>query len=237
MSSTRTISVLLAFTLTLAVAAPPAHAANYTQYGQRNGKTLKQKIFSPMGKKIMSIVGAGAILMSALGAGAAWKVVDVRNELVTKQEQVKASAADIQVEIQRRFDLIPNEVQAVKGSAQFEQGTLVKVAEARAAMMGATTVEGKIAALKDLKSSFIAVQEAYPQLKANANFQKLMLSLEQTENRITVARDGYNDAVAAYNTFLKTFPNSMFAGSTFKPAAFFSATPGAENAPTVDLSK
>lgn len=173
------------------------------------------------------------------------------NSIPTAEENAKARWADVQNEYQRRSDLIPNLVSTVKGAGAQEKGTLVEVAQARAA---ATQIHlspddlkdpAKVAAYEQAQNrvstaltSLRPLQEAYPDLKTNQNFLSLQSQLEGTENRITIARRDYNDAVQQYNTQIRTFPNAIGAKIFYgaKPMVPFQATaPGAENAPKVSF--
>jgi len=170
------------------------------------------------------------------------------NNLVTKEETVNQSWANVQNVYQRRSDLIPNLVATVKGVANFEKSTLTAVIEARAK---ATSVNinpknldeaslQKFQAAQDGLSSALSrlmvVVERYPELKATQNFAELQAQLEGTENRITVERRNFNEAAQAYNTYLRRFPNSIFAGMFgFQKKAYFAAQKGAENAPKVEF--
>jgi LemA protein len=170
------------------------------------------------------------------------------NGLVESDEAVKASWAQVENVYQRRSDLIPNLVATVKGSAQHEEKVLTEVAEARAS---ATQVKlsaddlnnpEKMKAFEDAQSKLssslgrlLMVSENYPDLKANAAFRDLQVQLEGTENRITVERKRYNDAVQAYNVKVRSFPTMVVAKFTgFKPKEVFKATTAnADKAPEV----
>jgi len=168
------------------------------------------------------------------------------NSMVSLDENVKAKWANVQSDYQRRNDLIPSLVNTVKGAANFEQQTLTQVVEARAK---ATSVQvnpenltpEKIAEFQQAQSGvssalsrLLAVVEAYPDLKANANFMDLQKQLEGTENRIKVSRNDFNTSVQEYNSTVRTFPNNIFAGMFgFKTKQGFAADPGAEKAPEV----
>ncbi|MBD8639021.1 LemA family protein [Sphingomonas sp. CFBP 13733] len=170
------------------------------------------------------------------------------NSIPTAEENVKARWADVQNDYQRRADLIPNLVATVKAAGAQEKSILVEVTQARAA---ASTVQvsgddltdpAKIEQFSRVQGavglSLQRLQEAYPELKSQANYTTLMSQLEGTENRITIARRDYNGAVQAYNTKIRTFPDAVgakiFHGA--KPMVPFAATtPGAETAPTVNF--
>ncbi|WP_370913310.1 LemA family protein [Chitinophaga sp. RCC_12] len=168
------------------------------------------------------------------------------NGLVTKDENVKNKWGVVQSSYQRRADLIPNLVATVKGAANFETETLEKVIQARASAtqikvdvndLSPEKIQQYQAAQGQLSQALgrlLAVSEAYPDLKANANFQNLQAQLEGTENRINVARNDFNEAVNAYNSSVRTFPNNIVAGITgFKQKGYFEAAAGAQNAPEV----
>ena len=170
------------------------------------------------------------------------------NNLVTKEETVNQSWANVQNVYQRRSDLIPNLVATVKGVANFEKSTLTAVIEARANAskvninpknLDEASLQKFQAAQDGISSSLsrlMVVVERYPELKATQNFAELQAQLEGTENRITVERRNFNEAAQAYNTYLRRFPNSIFAGMFgFQKKAYFAAQKGAENAPKVEF--
>lgn len=142
-----------------------------------------------------------------------WFVVSY-NGFVRLNNRVKEAWADIEVQLKRRYDLIPNLVSTVKGYAAHESGTLEKVTEARTMAMQAGTADAKAAAENQLSGalkSLFAVSEAYPDLKANTNFLALQTELSDTENKIQAARRFYNGNVRDYNTKLQVFPSNMIA--------------------------
>ncbi len=159
------------------------------------------------------------------------------NQFVTLDEGVKSSWAQVENQLQRRFDLIPNLVETVKGYAKQEQDVLVQVTNARARVGGATTVPDKISANNELSgalSRLLVVVERYPELKSNQNFLRLQDELAGTENRIAVERRRYNEAVQAYNVAIRSFPANLLAGTFgFGKAAFFEAPAAAKAAPQV----
>ena len=159
------------------------------------------------------------------------------NQFVTLDEAVKSSWAQVENQLQRRYDLIPNLVETVKGYAKQEQNVLVEVTNARARVGGATTVPDKIAANNELSSALsrlLVVVERYPDLKSNQNFLRLQDELAGTENRISVERRRYNEAVQAYNVAIRSFPANLLAGMYgFTKAAFFEAPAAAKAAPQV----
>jgi len=164
-----------------------------------------------------------------------------RNQMVVKNEAVKAAWAQVDVVLQRRSDLIPNLVETVKGYALQEQKVFGDIAAARAALGGAKTPADKIAAngaLDSALSRLLVVVENYPQLKSNENFQRLQDELAGTENRIAVERRRYNDVVQDYNTYIALFPNSLVASIAgfARNDAYFKTDEGARNAPKVNFN-
>ncbi|MEC5147188.1 LemA family protein [Chitinophaga sp. 212800010-3] len=168
------------------------------------------------------------------------------NGLVSKEENVKNKWGQVQSAYQRRADLIPNLVATVKGAANFEQGTLEKVVQARASAtqikvdandLSPEKIQQYQAAQGQLSSALgrlLMVTENYPDLKANANFQNLQAQLEGTENRINVSRNDFNNAVNEYNSSMRTFPTNIVAGITgFKQKGYFEAAAGSDKAPEV----
>ena len=140
--------------------------------------------------------------------------------------------------LQRRADLVPNLVATVKGFATHEETVFGDIANARAGLLNARDPQSKIEANGKLDSAFgrlLALSENYPELKSNQNFLALQDQLEGSENRISVARNRYNQALQAYNTFIRQFPNSIWAGiAGFQPDnAYFAASEGAKTVPTV----
>ena len=165
--------------------------------------------------------------------------VALYNNLVKLRNMVDNAWAQIDVQLQRRLDLIPNLVETVKGYASHERGTLDEVTEARAALANAGTPAGKMEAdnmLTGALKSLFAVAEAYPDLKANANFQQLQAELSSTEDKISYMRQSYNDTVMKYNTAIQTFPAVLFAGMMgFSQRESFDAVAGSDVAPKVQF--
>jgi LemA protein len=159
------------------------------------------------------------------------------NQFVTLDESVKSSWAQVENQLQRRYDLIPNLVETVKGYAKQEKDVLVEVTNARARVGGATTVPDKITANNELSgalSRLLVVVERYPDLKSNQNFLRLQDELAGTENRIAVERRRYNEAVQVYNVAIRSFPANLLADTFgFAKAAFFEAPAAAKAAPQV----
>jgi len=179
------------------------------------------------------------LVILAVVAGA---LVLIYNGLVTKRNRVDEAWAQIEVQLKRRHDLIPNLVNAVKGYMGFEQNVLTAVTEARANAVsaGAQGVAAQAQAENALSStlrSLFAVVENYPDLKANQNVLALQEELTTTENQISFSRQNYNASVLDYNNGIQTFPNVMFAGMFgFTKRDFFDAEPEAATVPSVDLS-
>jgi LemA protein len=167
--------------------------------------------------------------------------VGARNQMVAKNETVKAAWSQVDIVLQRRADLIPNLVETVKGFALQEQTVFGDIAKARSRLLSANTPADKIAANQQLDGALgrlLVVVENYPQLKSNENFLRLQDELAGTENRIAVERKRYNDALQDYNTFIGLFPNSLWAGMAgFKRNdAYFTASEGSRTTPKVDFS-
>lgn len=169
-------------------------------------------------------------------------VVSIYNGLVGRRNRIDEALAQIQVQLKRRHDLIPNLVNAVKGYMQFEQKVLTDVTNARAAAVsaGSQGVAAQAQAENTLTStlrSLFAVVENYPDLKANQNVLSLQEQLTTTENQISFSRQHYNATVLDYNNGIQTFPNNVFAGMFgFTKRDFFEAEPEATAVPNVDLS-
>ena len=154
-------------------------------------------------------------------------VVSTYNSLVVLRNRVKDQWAQIDVQLKRRFDLIPNLVETVKGYAKHESETLENVVKARNSYLSATTPEGQMEADGELTkavSKIFALAESYPELKANTNFMDLQGQLTETEDKISVARQLYNDVVLKYNNKLQVIPSNIVAALFhFQPEAFFKA--------------
>ncbi len=168
------------------------------------------------------------------------------NGMVERQENVSAKWGQVQNVYQRRADLIPNLVNTVKGAANFEQQTLTAVVEARAKATQVNLRADELTpeniakfqqaqgGLSQALGKLMVLTENYPNLKANQNFMDLQAQLEGTENRITVERMSFNEAVQDYNTYIKTFPNNMLASTFgFTPKGYFEADAAAQKAPEV----
>ena len=142
-------------------------------------------------------------------------IIGVYNGLVRSRQKVRNSWSQIEVQLQRRFDLIPNLVETVKGYAKHESGVFEKVAELRTAWANASTISEKAELGNELSNTLktiMSVSENYPELKANSNFISLQQQLQETENKIAFSRQFYNDTVTMYNTKTEVFPSNIIAG-------------------------
>lgn len=176
-----------------------------------------------MGEKMNSWIIVGIVVAVII-----FFIVILYNSLIRLKNQVKNSWAQIDVQLKRRNDLIPNLIETVKGYMKHEKETLENITKARSAMMDAKGVEDKAQAsnqmTQTLKSLF-AVSENYPDLKANQNFMQLQEEITGTENKISYSRQHYNDIVMVFNTKIQTFPYNMFASMlNFKDEKMFEAT-------------
>ena len=181
----------------------------------------------------------GWILLAILGLVLAWLILTY-NGLVTIRNDVQSSWKQIDVQLKRRHDLIPNLVSTVKGAMEFEQDTLEKVISARAKAVSAGTPASKAEAenvLTQALGRLFAVMENYPALKSNQNVTQLQEELTSTENRISFARQLYNDLVANYRTKLQVFPNNVISSMfNFQSEGYFGAEEADRAVPGVNLS-
>jgi len=164
--------------------------------------------------------------------------VSARNQMVAKDQNVKSMWSEVDVQLERRADLIPNLVETVKGFTKEESTVFGDIANARAGMLNAQGPQAKIAANGQLDGAIgrlLLLTENYPQLRSSEQFKRLQDELAGTENRIGVARKRYNDAIQDYNTFILQFPNNIWAGMAgFKEnTAYFTASPAARTVPSV----
>jgi LemA protein len=195
-----------------------------------------------LGLGCLAVIVIGVIILGAWGAGS-------YNGMVKLDQQVRQSWAQVENVYQRRADLIPNLVETVKGAAEFERETFTAVAEARA-KVGQIQVDQNMLSNPEAFAQFQQAQdqlgsalsrllvtvERYPDLKATQNFRDLQVQLEQTENRITVERQRFNESAQAFNTKRMSFPMVFVAplfGSRFAEKVYFKAQPGTETAPQV----
>ncbi|MGH9564071.1 MAG: LemA family protein [Terracidiphilus sp.] len=164
--------------------------------------------------------------------------VTAKNQMVAKDQAVKEAWSNVNADLERRADLIPNLVETVKGFTKEESTVFGDIANARAGMLNAQGPQAKIAANNQLDGAIgrlLLLTENYPQLLSSDQFMRLQDELAGTENRIKVSRMRYNDAIRDYNTYILQFPNSIWAGIAgfHQNNAYFEASPGAQNAPVV----
>lgn len=195
-----------------------------------------------LGKWTIPAVSVGIVVLIAIVLGGTY------NGLVASRETVNKATGDLQSAYQRRSDLIPNLVNVVKGSADFEQDTLTQVVEARSKATGVQLPDNatpeQMQAFQDAQgelsgalSRLLVTVEAYPNIKSTEAFRDLQVQLEGTENRINVARNDFNNVVRPYNQKVQTFPTNLVAGMFgFKTTPYFEAKEGAQDAPTVDFA-
>lgn len=187
-------------------------------------------------KKIFGPIGIFVIILVIL----ALLFIPKYNSLVTAEESVESKWAQVENQLQRRYDLIPNLVESVKGYANHEKEVIASITDARAQMGSAHSPKEQAVAndaLNGALSRLLVVVENYPNLKADANFRQLMDELAGTENRLAVAREDYNNEVQVFNKTVKRFPGNLIAGIFgFEQKEYFKATAGAEKAPSIDFS-
>ncbi|HEY5998902.1 MAG TPA: LemA family protein [bacterium] len=185
------------------------------------------------GVKIAVIIGVIALVVGG------W-LVKGYNGVIRMDEAIKAQWAQVENQLKRRYDLIPNLVETVKGFATHEREIFTTLAEARTKYFSAQTVGEKVEASRGLEgalSRLLLLQENYPQLKANENFLKLQDSLEGTENRIAVERKRYNDEVRTLNAYIRGFPGSIFASlARVQQAVYYDLPAGQEETPKVKFN-
>jgi len=185
--------------------------------------------------KRTGVIVAAVIVILALAIGGSY------NSMVSLSETVDSKWSQVENQLQRRADLIPNLVATVKGYAVHEESIMTEIAAARSRLVGSGSVADKAEAdqaLSGALSRLLVVVERYPNLKADANFRQLQDDLAGTENRIAVARKDYNDAVQVYNAKIKKFPTVLWARMLgFSPREYFEASDSAQNVPQVDFSK
>jgi len=180
---------------------------------------------------VIPVIIVGIVLLIIL------YVISVYNSLVVLRNRVKDQWAQIDVQLKRRFDLIPNLVETVKGYAKHEKGTLKEVIEARNKFTTAGDINSEIEAnnmLTGALNKLFSLTESYPELKANTNFLKLQDELQETEDKVASARTFYNDIVLKFNNKVEQFPSNLIAGMFhFKAFDFFRAEEQAKDVPTV----
>ena len=203
---------------------------------QQDYRTQQNQLAQQKSKKRVWVIGAIVLAAILLLGG-----VGTYNGLVNKQQAVKNEFSNVDVQLQRRADLIPNLVSTVKGYAQHEEKVFSDIADARSRLLNAKTVDEKADANAQVSSALgrlLVLSENYPNLKADQQFLRLQDELAGTENRISVARRDYNAKVLDYNTSRQRFPRVIFANLMgFPPAEEFKADPGSREAPKVDFNK
>jgi LemA protein len=186
----------------------------------------------------IGLIVVGVLVLIALIFGG--QLIGIRNELVTQKNQIEGTWAEVDVQLMRRAELIPNLVNTVKGFAAHEKEVLANIANARSALLSARNPSERIAANSQLDSAIgrlLVVVENYPQLRANENFLRLQDELAGTENRIAVARRRYNEAIQQYNTTIDRFPNNIAAAlfGLQRNDAYFRTDPASRVAPKVQF--
>ena len=189
-------------------------------------------------KIALAVIGGLFVLVIVIALAAFSSYIGARNEMVAKDQAVKSKWSEVDVQLERRADLIPNLVETVKGFTKEESTVFGDIANARAGMLNAQGPAGKIAANGKLDSALgrlLLLTENYPQLRSSDQFMRLQDELAGTENRISVARKRYNDAIQEYNTFILQFPNNIWAGMAgyHENTAYFAAPESAKTAPAV----
>jgi LemA protein len=166
--------------------------------------------------------------------------IHARNQMVAEDQAVKSAWSEVDVQMERRADLIPNLVETVKGFTKEESTVFGDIANARAGMLNAQGPAGKIAAYNQMDGAIgrlLLLTENYPQLRSSDQFMRLQDELAGSENRVAVARKRYNDALQEYNTFVLQFPNNIWAGIAgyHQNSAYFEASPAAQQVPKVSF--
>jgi len=190
-----------------------------------------------MSKGILAVLGfVGLLFLAVLMAGCSF--VSAKNQMVAKDQEVKSKWSEVDVQLERRGDLIPNLVETVKGFTKEENSVYAEIANARTGLMNAQTPADKIAANTQVENALakvLVLTENYPQLRSSEQFMRLQDELSGTENRIGVARKRYNDAIQDYNTYILQFPASIWAGIAgyHQNDAYFKANDAARQVPGV----
>ncbi len=184
---------------------------------------------------VLGVIILGIVIFGASFSG-------IYNSLVSQRVEVQTQQAQIETQLQRRFDLVPNLVASVKGAQLQEQKVFKDIADARSHYAGTPSgTPEKMQAANQFESALgrlLVITENYPELKSNATVQDLMTQLEGTENRISVARQRYNEAVQAYNQHVQTFPTNLLAGMFgFRSFPMFESVQDGKSAPKVDFGK
>jgi LemA protein len=187
---------------------------------------------------VLGLIGL-IVVLALFGFGS---YASAKNQMVQKDQHVQASFSDIDIDLQRRADLIPNLVTTVQQYAKVETNILTNIAQARSGLLQAQTPNEKLAANDRLNTAILPLlrmQEAYPDLKSNQQFLRLEDELAGTENRIAVARRRYNQAIEDYNVYIQQFPNSIWANiAGYKPKdKYYQADATSRQAPKVEFAK
>ncbi|HXX37287.1 MAG TPA: LemA family protein [bacterium] len=182
---------------------------------------------------VLGIVIVGALIYSAIAG--------TYNHLVQANQQVNAAQANVETQLQRRFDLVPNLVEATRATLAQERAVFGAIAQARTRYAGTQPgTPERVEAANQYESAIarlLVIVENYPVLRSNDTVQALMRQLASTENEVAFARRGYNASVQAYDTMVQSFPTTLIAGSLgFHPRPYFQAQPGAEQAPRINLT-
>jgi len=184
-------------------------------------------------KRLLVVVAISGVAVASSGCS--------YNRFVGQEEAIKTQWAQVENQLQRRNDLIPNLVESTKGFAQQERDVFQSIADSRAKLAGAQTTEQKITAANEQTSALsrlLVVVENYPTLKSDATFARLMDEPAGTENRIAVERKRYNDTVQAYNSYIKQLPRGLYAGWLgFTPQKYFEVPASAQQVPKVDFGQ
>jgi len=194
-----------------------------------------------LGKMLLMVLAVFAVGFLVIGGC----VYSGYNKAITLDENVKTQWAQVEVQLQRRYDLIPNLIETVKGFAKQEKDIFLGVAKARKAYTGAATVSAKAKAASRVESALgsalsrlLVIRERYPELKSNQTFRDLMTELEGAENRLSVERKRYNDAVHALNVYTRQLFGRVCCGlAGVEPAEYFEIDEAAREAPDVDFSE
>lgn len=185
------------------------------------------------------IVGIVLVILIGLGVASAGFYMGYHNQFVALEETIDGQWAQVENQLQRRADLVPNLVATVKGYAAHESEVFTAIAEARSRLAGAGSPKEKLEASSQLDSALsrlLVVVERYPDLKASEQFLTLQNQLEGTENRLTVARTRYNEAIKTFNTAIRRFPGNVIAGMmNLAPKEYFEAAPSAKAAPKAEF--
>ncbi|MEO0897068.1 MAG: LemA family protein [Bacteroidota bacterium] len=219
-----------------------------TKLDQEISSYIRKNIYNSNQQFIMGRILVIILLLAAIMGGCSY--LGSYNEMVNLNEEVEAQWGNVQTSYQRRADLIPNLVETAKAAAATEKDIFTQIAAARSNVANFTidkSVLNDPAALQKFSelqgelsgalSRLIAIQERYPDLKSNKNFEQLAIQLEGTENRINTERRKFNEKAKLYNGYIKKLPNSIWAGfGGFEEKAYFESQPGTENAPQVNFN-